>query len=193
MKTENTVTLRGTIVHLFYTDKVAIVTIKAITELPNTPKILFFGELIEKVVANYGVDDLVEITGNIQSSKRKPNVEHQQLISIFGESIHKISDIPNRMESNSFTLAGTCLYVQKKCENLLKIKVVTVKCGHVSFVECDYYTSTPDEILERFYKGQTLRITGSVQTVKRIKGTEIRYYQNYVVRHIGIQLDMKIA
>lgn len=194
----NDVLLEGAIVHKFVTPKIAILTINTgnATHTPNFPKVLFFGDFIEDIDKNYEVRDYVKIIGNIQSSRRKPNVPNQNTIAIFGEGIEKSENVMKEafgieVESsahrfrNEIKVAGQLIGIQKTFNNLVRLVVLTNKNNRESFVTMVHYNQDPDKVLETFKKGDNVCIIGCVQTTKKENNGEIHHFENYVANEIS--------
>ena len=137
----NDVMLEGVIVHKFVTEKVAILTIDTGKSTPakNFPKVLYFGESIKDIDKNYDVGNSVKITGNIQSSRRDPNIKNQNTVSIFGETIQHSEPIGTDEngnhtfnEENSFIVAGMVTHTEKTFDNLVRVRISTKKNGRQS-------------------------------------------------------------
>lgn len=186
MTTINDVVIEGIIVHKFVTPKIVILTINTgnATVEPNYPKVLFFGQFIEEIEKGFEVKDHVQITGNIQSSKYKPNIKNQNTISIFGESITRSDFINSKTFTNKFEILGTITSIEKIVHNIVKMKVLTTKHDRISFVSLVYYTDNPDQILEQFKVEDTVHINGCIQTTKKESNGEIHHFENYVINTI---------
>lgn len=196
---ENDVRLKGIIVHKFVTPKIAIVTINTgnATPVPNYPKILFFGDLREKVEKEFEVRDHVTITGNLQSSKPKENVKNQNMQSIFGESIcatqsaiedaFGVEGSPARREFlNTFKVAGEVMSISYSSPNLVHITIKTLKNNRPSFVRFDHYVKQPEDILTVIKPRDFVYGVGCVQTNRRENSRgETVYYENYVLSDIA--------
>ena len=193
----NDVILEGAIVHKFVTPKIAILTINTGNATPtqNFPKVLFFGDFIADIEKNYEVKDHIKVTGNIQSSRRKPNVKNQNMIAIFGESIEKSDSVMKQAFgvetdksfykfTNEIKVAGTIIAIEKAFNNLIRLRVSAVKNGRQSFINMVHYTSTPDTILTDFKVGDEVCILGCVQTTKKESNGEVHHFENYVANEI---------
>ena len=194
VKNENEVLLQGVIVHKFVTPAVAILTINTgnATPVPNYPKVLFFGELRDEIEKEYEVRDHVSVRGNIQSSKRKPNVKNQIMQSIFGESIEATHsamqdafgvDSKNSYKPfvNTFKVAGQVMSIECPSANIIRLVIKTEKNGHISFARYVYYTKEPDKFLSSVHPQDYLCAVGCVQTSKSEASGDVKYYQNYVL------------
>lgn len=193
-ETSNDVSLQGVIVHKFSAPKVTILTLSTgnATPVPNYPKVVFFGEL-KNDADTYEKGDFVQVSGNIQSSKRNPEIKNQVLESIFAESIKGAKssmeenfDVEGRYipYKNEFKLSGTVVASDLSTENILNITVRTDKNNRPSFVR-----------LTKFLKGRNVDIRigdyvyilGHVQTHKSETENGIKYYQNYVVSEFKVE------
>lgn len=194
----NDVILEGVIVHKFVTPKIAILTIGtgSATPTPNHPKVLFFGDFIDEIDKNYEVKDHVKITGNVQSSRRKPNVKNQNTIAIFGESIIKSQSVMKQtfgietdnssyMYQNEMKISGKLIGIQKAFSNMVRIVVLTQKNDRDSFVTMVHYTENPEKIMDEFKKDDMVCVIGCVQTTKKLIHGETHHFENYVANEIS--------
>lgn len=193
----NNVTVQGVIVHKFVTPKIAILTImtKTAAPKPNYPKVLFFGDLRDAVEDDFNKGDHVYVVGNIQSSKPRPGIKNQSLISIFGESIDHSQSIMEKtfnIESdasykpfvNTIELAGLVTRIECPADNMIRMCVSTRKNGRQSFVTVIHYTNKPDAILADIHVNDQVYVVGSVQTPKKESNGTVKYYENYVAFEI---------
>lgn len=193
----NEVILEGTIVHKFVTPKIAILTINTGTATPtkNFPKILFFGETISVIEKEYDVGHHIKATGNIQSSRRKPNVPNQNMIAIFGETIEKSESIMKQTVGidtdksqynfrNEIKIAGKLTAIEKRFDNLVRIRISTRKNDRASYVNLAYYTNNPDKIMGELSIGDNVCAIGCVQTTKKEAHGQINHFENYVANEI---------
>ena len=195
----NEVVLQGVIVHKFVTPAIAILTINTgnSTPVPNYPKILFFGDLREKVEKEFEVKDHVTIVGNIQSSKRKENVKNQVMQSIFAESITAtpsvmekafgIDEVKNSYKafSNSFKIAGQVMSIESPAANMVRMVVKTYKNNHISFVKLVHFSKNFAEILSEIHPQDYVCGVGCVQTSKNETEKGTVYYEDYVLLEIN--------
>lgn len=194
-ETTNDVSLQGIVVHKFSTDKVTILTLSTgnSTVIPNYPKVVFFGEL-KTEADNYEKGDFVKVLGNIQSSKRNPEIKNQVLESIFAE---KIEGAKSSMKEkfgvegryipfkNEFNLSGTVVAVDLSTENILNVTVRTDKNGRPSFVRTTKFLNSGKAI--DVSVGDFVYALGHIQTHKSEKNDEVKYFQNYVVSEFKIE------
>lgn len=194
MKQENTVILRGSIVQRIFTQKVAILRIKAVSILANTPEVMFFKNT-DDIFDNYAVGDTVEIVGQICSYKKDEFNPSKKTHAIVGESIKSIPEnlVHDRNINNQFQISGMILDAMRICDNLVKFKVLTLKDNHFAVVSADYYTDTPDDLLSKFDKGQEVSIAGMVQTLSREKEGVVKHYENYVIKQITTEFSYGAA
>ena len=196
-KNVNNVTIQGVIVHKFVTPKIAILTImtKTAAPKPNYPKVLFFGELRDLIEKDFEQGDHVFVTGNIQSSKPRPGIKNQSLISIFGESIEHSQSVMEKTfnisatESykpfvNTIELAGTVVRIECPVDNMIRMCVSVKKNGRQSFVTVIHYTRAPQKILDDVSVGDHVYIVGSVQTPKKESNGSVKHFENYVAFEI---------
>ena len=190
----NEVVLQGKIVHKYVVDKATLLTINTgrATLVPNYPKVVFFGAGKDEA-AKYNTGDNVRIVGNIQSSKRNPNIKNQQTISIFGEEItaaetqfEKDFGIPGvyAIPVNHFKLAGTITEVNIPNKNNVTLVVKTMKNGHVSYVKLVHFTKNPEQIIGKYLPGEYVCVSGLVQTSKLERNGEPVYLQSYIANEI---------
>lgn len=196
----NDVTVQGIIVHKFVAPKIVILTVKTKTSTNkfNFPKVLFFGELKDKVEKEFNNGDHVCITGNIQSSKPRPGIKNQSLVSIFGESIetsHSMMEqtfninIENSYKpyANIFELAGLVTRIECPVDNMFRIIIMTKKNNHLSFIPTIFYTKEPEKVLKTIHVNDYVYALGMVQTPRKENNGETKYYENYVLSEIAIQ------
>lgn len=196
MEFTNDVILQGGIVHIFATDKIAIVTLSVGgTKKVNYPKVLFFGDNIKEVTENYKVGSKVCVRGNIQSSRYDPSIKNQKTVSIFGESIEPANsviqktfgvkgDSAYRPQENSFKLAGKVVRIEA-LQDMIKMVVMTRKNNRVSFIPVAFYTKRPEKMLEKIHVDDQVFAVGTTQTSKKKFGDEVRYYEDYVATDIA--------
>lgn len=196
----NEVIIEGKIVHKFVTPKIAILTIGTGEKGKerNHPKILFFGDFISDIKSNYNVGDNVLVHGNIQSSKKRPDIENQNTVSIFGESIEKSKtdmeatfDIKNDNDhhfnyQNEIKIAGKLVRIDKQYDNLVRFKILTTKNDRISFINLVYYNNHADEIMKKFKKDDRVCVLGCVQTIKKEINCKTHHFENYVVKDIAL-------
>lgn len=193
----NEVILEGVIVHKFVTPKIAILTIGTGNATPtkNFPKVLFFGETITEIEKEYEVGNHIKVTGNIQSSRRKPNVPNQNMVAIFGETIEKSESIMKQtfgVETeksqynfkNEIKIAGRLTAIDKRFDNLVRIRISTRKNNRASYVNLAYYTNNPEKIISEFSVGDNVCVVGCVQTTKKEAHGQINHFENYVINEI---------
>ena len=193
----NNVTVQGVIVHKFVTPKIAILTImtKTAAPKPNYPKVLFFGDLRDAVESDFEKGDHVYVTGNIQSSKARPGIKNQSLISVFGESIDHSQSVMEKTFNidadssykpfiNSIELAGLVTRIECPTDNMIRMCVSVRKNGRQSFVTVIHYTNKPEEILASIHVNDQVYIVGSIQTPKKESNGTVKHYENYVAFEI---------
>lgn len=195
LKNINDVTVQGVIVHEFHTDKVAILTINTgnSTPVPNYPKVVFFGDIKDKVVANFKVSDHVCVKGNIQSSKRKENIKNQIMQTVFGESIEKtqslmedafdMDTVKNSYKpfQNTFRISGNVLSIHQMSKGVVSILLRTEKNGHISFPRLVYFERDGADIMKDVNKNDFICAVGCVQTSKKETKNGTNYYEDFVI------------
>lgn len=190
----NEVLIQGKIVHKYVTDKATLLTINTgrATPTPNYPKVVFFNPTKDDA-AKYEVGTYVRVVGNIQSTKRNPNIKNQMLISIFGESISAAETqfetdfgIPGEYAPsiNRFKLAGRISEVDVPSKNIVRFTVHTVKNGRNSFVKLTYFSKDPAIVISQHLPGSFIRVNGSIQTTRSEKNGNVRYFQSYVASEL---------
>lgn len=193
-ETINDVVLQGKIVHKFSAPKVTILTLatRNSTSVSNYPKVVFF-EALKEAADKFDKNDYVEITGNIQSSKRDPSIKNQVLISIFAESINGAK---SEMEEafcvegnyisqiNEFRISGPVVAVDNPASNILNITVRTDKNGRPSFVKLTRFLKGKSDPALDVRPGDFIYVLGHVQTHKSDAHDETKYFQNYVISEL---------
>ena len=193
---ENEVIERGTIVNKFVTDKATLLTLAVRTpKAVNFPKFVFFGDLAKDVAENYNEKDHVDVTGNVQSSKRTVDGRTIYSQSIFAEKIAPSpklledsfgKDIGNRYADpiNSVKIAGEVVSIFSPSNNIVQITIRTEKNGHLSFVKAFLFSRNSGKVLEDFHKGDTVYMVGEIQTPRKEKDGVTNYFENVVVKEI---------
>ena len=190
-ETTNDVILQGKIVHVFSTSNVTIMTLatRTATSVVNYPKVVFFSPVKEQA-DKFKERDYVEISANIQSSKRKPDIKNQVTLALFGESIREAKSvmetafdmegnyIPNK---NEFKLSGSVVSVNAVTNNIHRITVRTDKNSRPSFVQLTKFINNKNDPILEVRPGEFVYVLGHVQTHKSQKGDETKYFQNYVI------------
>lgn len=190
-ETTNDVILQGKIVHVFSTPKVTILTLatKTASSVVNYPKVVFFGPVKEQA-DGFKEHDHVQINANIQSSKKKPEIQNQVTLALFGEAICEAKSvmetafdvegnyIPNK---NEFKLSGSVVSVNVVTNNIHRITVRTDKNGRPSFVQLTKFINNKNDPILEVRPGEYVYVLGHVQTHKSKKGDEVKYFQNYVI------------
>lgn len=184
MKTENYVILRGKIVRKSIYKKAAHIMVEPATPMINRPNIVFFGKAIKDIETNYEVGDLVEIHGNLQSSRCGSETAVCDLVSIFGESITKISIerlVTSPDDNNKFYVCGVLQKVIRSCDDSVNFVVLTMKKGRLSYVKLTYRTSEAEKLINVCHIGDAFIGEGSVQTATMLKYGKKRVSEYYVV------------
>lgn len=198
----NDVVLQGIVVNKIVTPKTAVLFINtgSATKVANFPKVVCFGALRDKVVADVKKGNRVRVLGNVQSSIPNENNKDRDLLTIFADEVTPAQSLMSQsfnVESassykpfeNSIKLAGSVVKIRQLTDNLFNVVVFTKKNDRVSFVTVSHYTKTPEAFVNSVKVKDAVYVLGNVQTVKKeIKG-EIHYFQNYVATEIVKQED----
>ena len=190
----NEITIQGRLVHKYSAEKATILTINAGRSGASSdfPKVVFFGDAREEA-AKHDTGSFVKITGNIQSSKKKPNIKNQVLVSIFGETIgpaetqlEKDFSVPGVYAPivNHFRLAGNIVSVDIPSKNIVRFTVKCYKNGHPSFIPLVHFTKNPTRVVAEHLPGSFVRAYGSVQTSRTEKNGVTHYHQSYVATEL---------
>lgn len=185
MKTENTVTIRGKVVHKFVRNNVAILTVEPATQTVNRPSVYFFANAITNIQANYEEGDLVEIKGNLQSSRTSNEKKQSDSAIIVGETITKITVdklVASLADNNKFCVCGVLQEVVAVRDGIVNFMVATMKNGYLSNVKLTYRTRRAEEVMKECRVGDWFIAEGSVQTAKAFRDGKTLHFVNYVVR-----------
>ena len=128
---------------------------------------------LKRQLQSFEVGDYINITGNIQSSKRQDRIT--QVVFIDEIRPPKYTDISLY---NQFWLNGTVVKMQE-LDNCMRIIIRTDNDGRISYVPVVYFH--PDVRRLNFEIGQSIHTQGSIQSVRKAdsKGGYV-FYQNYV-------------
>lgn len=198
----NEVLLQGIILNKYVTPDVTILTINtgSATPVRNYPKVVFFGEPKAMVDDGYETGDHVTIKGNIQSSKKNPEIKNQIMQTVFGESIKMTPtimeeafglDIPTSYKRyvDTFKISGLLQAIELidcPAHNMVKLTIRTVKNGHVSFGEFVYYSDNAVNVANAMKPDERIYAIGCVQTSRTTSATgETEYHQDYVLTEIA--------
>lgn len=193
-ETTNDVTLQGGIVHKFSAPKVTILTLvtKNNASVANYPKVVFFGDMKDEA-DKFEKGDCVKVTGNIQSSKRKPEIKNQVLTSVFAESIESAkSSMEENFDvigdfvpyKNEFKISGSVVAVDTSAKGIFNITVRTDKNSRPSFVKLTRFVKGKSYLATEVCVGDYVYVLGHVQTHKSDASGETKYFQNYVITEI---------
>ena len=140
----------------------------------NVADCFICNEDLKRHIKDYSVGDYINLTGNIQSSKRGDNLSY----TVFVESIVP-PEYADRSFYNQFWLSGIITNI---CElpNCWRFIIKTQNNGWVSYVPVVFYY--PDERkINGFLVGMPIVTQGSIQSVRKINSAgEYVHYQNYV-------------
>ena len=194
----NDVTLQGKIVHKFVTPKIAILTINTgnATSEVNYPKVLCFNDLRDIAETKFNEGDFVLVHGNIQSSRRRPEIKNQSTIAIFGESLEPAQSSIEQETGikakdaripfiNKFVVAGEVKGVDSPTSDMVRLRIATNKNGHLSFVRLVHFTHNPADIINEIKAGDRVCVVGCTQTNKKLVDDETRYFEDYVALEIA--------
>lgn len=193
-ETINDVVLQGRIVHKFSAPKVTILTLatRNANSVSNYPKVVCFEEL-KNEADKFEKGDYVEVKGNIQSSKRNPEIKNQVLISIFAESVKEAKSVMEKTfavegnyipQVNEFRLSGTVVSVDNPAGNILNVTVRTDKNNRPSFVKLTRFLKGGSDPVIDVRPGDFVYILGHVQTHRSDARDETKYFQNYVISEL---------
>lgn len=187
----NSIVLQGVVVHKYTTNKATIITLKiqGPSGISNAPKVVCFSENALRA-SNYDLNDHITVTGNIQSSKRVLNDKEFYTQAVFAESI---SETPRAMGEafglaggtylppcNEFKLAGIVTSIVTPSSDVIRITLRTVKNGRTSIVQAFYHTKEVGKYMQQIRVNDYICGVGSLQTAKKIKDGETKYYENVV-------------
>lgn len=189
----NEVELQGKVLHKYATDKVTVITLTTgrATKTPNSPKVLFFGDIKDEA-AKFNVGDKVRILGHIQSVKPNPAIKNHETLSIHGYAIEKANtqfeqdfDLPGEyvVPINHFKVSGLIVDVSIPHQAIIIVTVKTVRESRPSFVKILYFPRNQASV-GKLYPGEYVRVSGYVQTEKRTVKDEILHTQSYVAAEI---------
>lgn len=128
---------------------------------------------LKRQFQSFEVGDYINITGNIQRTKRQDRIT--QVVFIDEIRPPKYTDISLY---NQFWLNGTVVKMQE-LDNCMRIIIRTDNDGRISYVPVVYFH--PDVRRLNFEIGQSIHTQGSIQSVRKTdsKGGYV-FYQNYV-------------
>lgn len=172
----NKVKIRGTILHVYRSEKngTAVVTIG--TGDNNRPNVTMLKGLAEYFIGEYKVGDMIMVEGNIQSNYR-PGRGFRT--SIIVDRILPLWHSPRRYE-NEFEVYGTVKSIVK-LGNSHKVNVNVVCNGFTSTIPV---TFNYNDYRLNAETGEPIRVSGLICTSSRTVGDRTLYYQNYVANGI---------
>jgi hypothetical protein len=140
--------------------------------------------------------DFVLVHGNIQSSRRRPEIKNQSTIAIFGESLEPAQSSIEQETGikakdaripfiNKFVVAGEVKGVDSPTSDMVRLRIATNKNGHLSFVRLVHFTHNPADIINEIKAGDRVCVVGCTQTNKKLVDDETRYFEDYVALEIA--------
>ena len=193
-ETVNEVVLQGSVAYKFSNDDATVLTliVGGATNVSNYPKVVCFGEA-KKQADKFEKGDFVKVTGNIQSSKRKPKVKNQSLESVFAESVEKAkTDMEETFKvdghyvtyKNFFKVSGEVTATECLAGNIYNITVKTTKNGRLSFVRLTKFVKSAEDSVLAIAPGDYVYVLGHIQTRKKTDNGVSQYFQNYIISEV---------
>ena len=193
-ETINEVVLQGGVAYKFSTSEATVLTliVSGATNVTNFPKVVCFGEA-KKQADKFEKGDFVKVTGNIQSSKRKPKIKNQSLESVFAESVEKAKtdmeetfDVDGRYVTykNGFKIGGEVTATECLSGNIYNITVKTMKNNRPSFVRLTRFVKSNEDTVLSIAPGDYVYVLGHIQTRKKTEDGVSQYYQNYIISEV---------
>ena len=169
----NEVQIKGKIVYMYETENKGNILLKVGCR-GNVADCFVCDEDLKRHMKNYSIGDYINLTGNIQSSKRGDKLS----CVVFVESIIP-PEYVDKSFYNQFWISGTIVDI---CElkNCWRFIIKTQNDRWWSYVPVVFYF--PDERkMNGFLVGMPIVTQGSIQSVrKKNSAGEYVYYQNYV-------------
>ncbi len=193
-ETINDVVLQGSVAYKYSTPEATVLTmiVGGATNVSNYPKVVCFGEA-KKQADEFEKGDFVKVTGNIQSSKRKPKVKNQSLESVFAESVEKAKSVMEEAfevdghfvsYKNEFKIGGEVTATECLTGNICNITVKTTKNNRLSFVRLTKFVRSTEDVVLSIAPGDYVYVLGHIQTRKKTENGVSQYYQNYVISEV---------
>ena len=174
----NLIQIKGKILYIYETPKNKHLLLR-IGCGANVLSCFITDDKIKEQFSEYKVGDYINLSGNIQSSRRYSEKEQK----IVNTQITFVDNINPRQYVdkgfyNRFWLNGTVSEI-RELNNCLKITVRTDNDGRISFVPVTFYY--PDVSLLNFEIGERIQTQRCVQSVRKIdRNGNHKYFQNYV-------------
>lgn len=176
MGTNNSVRLRGDIVHLFRgRQDCAIVTVKVAER--TFPKAVLFGAAAQEVFEHCKLGMRVGLEGYLVSSKCDRGITQSIIADRVTPGLD--SELPT---VNEFSLTGT-VTARRDTMYSTHLKVMVNDGGHLSEIPI-VAGGCPDRELRR---GAEVVVTGCVHTRKESHGDRVKHYQVYYATHITLK------
>ena len=193
-ETINEVVLQGAVAYKFSNAEATVLTliVGGTTNVSNYPRVVCFGET-KKQADQFEKGDFVKVTGNIQSSKRKPKIKNQSLESVFAETVEKAkTDMEETFSvdghyvsnKNSFKIGGEVTGTESLAGNIYNITVKTTKNNRLSFVKLTRFVKSTEDVTLSVNPGDYVYVLGHIQTRKKTENGVTQYFQNYVISEI---------
>ena len=168
----NEIQIKGKILYVYETPRKGNLLVRVGCK-GNVVLCFICNQSLKEQFRSFSVGDYINLTGNIQSSKRDDKITY----TVFVESIIPL-EFSDRSFYNQFWLNGTVAAIQHLNE-CIKIIIKTENESRISYVPVVFYY--PDIRKLNFEVGEKIATTGSVQSVrKKSADGEYVYYQNYV-------------
>lgn len=177
MKFINQVDLIGDVVHVFKQKKFAIITVRTVygSFVPNYPQVRYYGEIAEEISEEL-VGKRVKASGYYMTSKKKGRYSND----IVGLTLEETTE----KSVNKVVLNGYITKIDECKENTIRIIIKTLHGKYKSTTVTYLYTKEPNEILEKYKKGDRVELVGNIQTKKRVYPDVTKYYQDITLRDI---------
>ena len=175
----NIVHLKGKILYKYETPKNQHLILK-IGCGSNVVSCFATNEKVKMHLKDFSVGNYINISGNIQSSRRYDKDGESIICTqiVFIDSIIPPDYTDKGCFYNRFWLNGTVSEIREH-KNCLKITVRTDNEGRISFIPVTFYY--PDIRLLNFEVGEKIATQGSIQSVRKVdRNGNFKYYQNYV-------------
>jgi single-stranded DNA-binding protein len=193
-ETINEVVLQGSVAYKFSTSEATVLTliVNGATNVSNYPRVVCFGEA-KKQADEFEKGDFVKVTGNIQSSKRKPKIKNQSLESVFAESVEKAKTVMEETfevdghyvsYKNDFKIGGEVTATECLTGNIYNITVKTTKNNRLSFVRLTKFVKSTDDAVLSIAPGDYVYVLGHIQTRKKTDNGVSQYFQNYIISEV---------
>ena len=184
----NFVSLKGTVLSCLHNGKATVIYLRAMDKHKNTPKIIFFGSVMN-TAATFLMGDDVSIEGYIQSEKLNESNRGQETFYVVGTSIKPLGEetanCPNIVyKSNCIKVRGKVVDVFDMGD-IVKINIKTMVKGYFNFVPVDYYVYN-NNALPKLEFGDIIDTSGYIQTTDKMLNDKQVHFQNFVVRKVEL-------